>query len=53
MPMVTLYERYCCVQLVPSEQEKLYLEDYLRKDARFDKVYWEEIEPFCQRELHP
>jgi len=53
MPTVTLYERYCCVQLVPSEQEKLYLEDYLRKDARFDKVYWEGIEPFCQRELHP
>ena len=42
MPTATLYERYCCVQLVPSEQEKLYLEDYLRKDARFDKVYWEE-----------
>ena len=53
MPAATLYERYCCVQLVPSEQEKLYLEDYLRKDARFDKVYWEGIEPFCRRELHP
>ena len=51
MPTVTLYERYCCVQLIPSEQEKLYLEDYLRKDASFDKVYWEGIEPFCQREL--
>ena len=51
MPTATLYERFCCVQLVPSEQEKLYLEDYLRKDARFDRVYWEKMEIFCKREL--
>jgi hypothetical protein len=51
MPTATLYERFCCVQLAPSEQEKLYLEDYLRKDARFDRVYWEKMESFCQREL--
>ena len=51
MPEAKLYERYCCVQLVPNEQEKLYLESYLRQDARFDKVYWDEIGTFCQREL--
>lgn len=51
MPEAKLYERYCCVQLVPNEQEKLYLESYLRQDARFDKVYWDDIRSFCLREL--
>ena len=50
-PDAKLYERYCCVQLIPSEQEKLYLESYLRQDAHFDKVYWEPIATFCRREL--
>jgi len=51
MPEAKLYERYCCVQLEPNVQEKLYLESYLRQDARFDKVYWDEIGSFCRREL--
>lgn len=51
MPEARLYERYCCLQLVPNEQEKLYLESYLRQEARFDKVYWEEIDAFCRSEL--
>lgn len=51
MPEASRYERYCCIQLAPSEEEKKYLDDYLRKDARFDKIYWEKIESFCQREL--
>jgi hypothetical protein len=50
-PDAKLYERYCCIQLIPSEQEKRYLESYLRQDAHFDKVYWEPIASFCRREL--
>ena len=52
MPEKKLYER-CCVQLAPSEQEKLYLESYLRQDAHFDQVFWEPIDLFCRRELRP
>ncbi len=51
MPEAKLYERFCCVQLVPTEQEKLYLESYLRQEARFDQVYWESIDSFCRRQL--
>jgi hypothetical protein len=51
MPEAKLYERYCCLQLVPSEQEKLYLESYLRQEARFDQIYWETVEEFCHRQL--
>lgn len=51
MPPAATYERYCCVQLTPNELEKLYLEDYLRKDARFDRVYWETMDVFCRREF--
>jgi hypothetical protein len=37
---VAIKERgLCCLQLVPSEHEKKYLEDYLRKEAHFD-VFW-------------
>jgi hypothetical protein len=51
MPLAKLYERYCCLQLVPNEQEKQYLESYLRQEARFDKVYWQEFAAFCRSEL--
>lgn len=51
MPESKLYERYCCVQLVPTEQEKLYLESYLRQEARFDQIYWETVDTFCRRQL--
>jgi hypothetical protein len=52
-PEANLYERYCCLQLEPNEQEKRFLEDYLRKEARFDKIYWQDVEAFCQGELQP
>ena len=52
MPEKKLYER-CYVQLAPSEQEKLYLERYLRQEAHFDQVFWEPIDLFCRRELRP
>ncbi len=51
MPETKLYERYCCLQLVPNEDERLYYESYLRQEAHFDKVYWKEIEAFCREEL--
>ena len=48
------YLRYCCLQLIPSVQEKQYLESYLRRDARFDEVYWEDDVPgFIRRVLKP
>jgi hypothetical protein len=50
-PEAKLYERYCCLQLEPNEEQKRYLEDYLRKDAHFDEIYWQEVEAFCRREL--
>ena len=52
MPEKKLYER-CCVQLAPSEQEKLYLESYLRQEAHFDQVFWEPIDVFCRSRLRP
>lgn len=54
MPEAKVYERYCCLQLVPSEKEKQYLDSYLRQDARFDEVYWEDDVPeFIRRVLKP
>jgi hypothetical protein len=47
----SLYQRYCCLQLVPNEDEKRYYEIYLRQEARFDKVYWKDIGTFCREEL--
>ena len=47
-----VYER-CYVQLAPGEQEKLYLERYLRQEAHFGQVFWEPIDVFCRRELRP
>lgn len=50
----TTYQRYCCLQLVPSVQEKQYLESYLRQAASFDEVYWEDDVPgFIRRVLKP
>jgi hypothetical protein len=40
----------CCLQLVPSEDEKRYLQDYLEREARFD-VFWGDV-PQYTRELH-
>jgi hypothetical protein len=46
-PYVSIKERgLCCLQLVPSEHEKKYLEDYLKKEARFD-VFWGELHDFA------
>ena len=39
----------CCLQLVPGEDEKRYLEDYLQREARFD-VFWGDV-PQYTREL--
>jgi hypothetical protein len=48
------YERRCCLQLVPSKEEQLYLTSYLRQDAHFDQVYWEEdVAEFIRRGLKP
>lgn len=52
MPEKKLYER-CYVQVAPGEQEKRYLESYLRQEARFDQVFWMPIDIFCQQELRP
>ena len=35
------------IQLVPSEEEKSYLQEYLRREAKFE-VYWGEIQQFVQ-----
>ena len=51
MPEAKLYERYCCVQLESVEQEKLYLESYMRQEARFDEIYWGPMDEFCRRQL--
>ena len=51
MPRHDLYQRYCCLQLVPNEDEKRYYESYLRQEARFDQVYWKNIETFCREDL--
>ena len=40
----------CCLQLVPGEDEKRYLQDYLEREARFD-VFWGDV-PQYTRELH-
>jgi hypothetical protein len=50
-PEARMYDRYCCLQLEPNEQERRYLEDYLRKEARFDRIYWQEVAAFCRCEL--
>ncbi|MBN2392956.1 MAG: SIR2 family protein [Anaerolineae bacterium] len=47
----SIYQRYCCLQLVPNQDERRYYESYLRKEARFDKVYWKDIEAFCREDL--
>ena len=39
----------CCLQLVPSEDEKRYLQDYLEREAKFD-VFWGDV-PQYAREL--
>ena len=51
MPAVRRYQGYCCLQLVPNEDEKRYYESYLRQEERFDKVYWKDIEAFCREDL--
>lgn len=40
----------CCLQLVPSEDEKRYLQAYLEREARFE-VFWGDV-PQYTRELH-
>lgn len=39
----------CCLQLVPSEDEKRYLQDYLEREAKFE-VFWGDV-PQYAREL--
>ena len=51
MPAARRYQGYCCLQLVPNEDEKRYYESYLRQEERFDKVYWKDIESFCREDL--
>lgn len=51
MPDAGLYERYCCLQLVPNDHEKQYYESYLRQEAHFDQVYWKDIADFCREDL--
>ena len=51
IPEENPYPRYCCLQLVPNEDEKRYYESYLRQEARFDQVYWKDIECFCREDL--
>lgn len=51
MPVANQYERYFCLQLVPNEDEKHYYESYLRQEARFDRVYWKDLEAFCREDL--
>jgi hypothetical protein len=51
MPDVRRYQGYCCLQVVPNEDEKRYYESYLRQQERFDKVYWKEVEAFCREDL--
>ncbi len=51
MPVASLYQRYCCLQLVPNSDEKRYFESYLRQEAHFDKVYWKSLDAFCREDL--
>jgi hypothetical protein len=37
----------CALQLAPSEDEKKYLEDYVRREARFD-VFWGDLTQYTQ-----
>jgi hypothetical protein len=37
----------CCLQLNPNPEETRYLEDYLRREAKFD-VYWGSLEEYAQ-----
>jgi hypothetical protein len=51
MPGASLYQRYCCLQLVPNLDEKRYYESYLTQEANFDRVFWKDIEVFCREDL--
>ncbi len=46
-----VYQRYCCLQVLPIKEEQGYYERYLRQEARVDKVYWMDIERFFRDEL--
>jgi len=37
----------CCLQLVPSQEEKQYLEDYVRRAAKFE-VFWGTLHEYAQ-----
>jgi len=50
MSGVNVYQRYCCLQVVPDEAEKRYYESYL-KGAHFGKPYWKTINDFCREDL--
>lgn len=38
----------CCLQLVPSAEETRYLEDYIRREAKFD-VFWGTLADYAQQ----
>lgn len=38
----------CALQLIPSEDETRYLEDYVRREARFD-VFWGDLPGYAQK----
>lgn len=38
----------CCLQLAPSPEETKYLEDYFRREAKFD-VFWGTLPEYAQR----
>jgi hypothetical protein len=46
-PATMTHKGVCCLQLVPSEIEKQYLQDYLRREAQFD-VFWGDIYQYTQ-----
>jgi hypothetical protein len=37
----------CCLQLVPNAEEKRYLEDYIRREAKFD-LFWGTLAAYAQ-----
>lgn len=37
----------CCLQLVPNAEESRYLEDYVRREAKFD-VFWGTLEKYAE-----
>ena len=48
MPPESPYQRFCCLQVAADKGETSFYENYLRKEARFDQVYWKDIEAFCR-----